>query len=76
MSDEEKTPISQRSKWLALAWWIQIPIVSVVYFVVSKEPFSEKLILIYLAIVSIIANAVGYESRSEAAKAKENQEGR
>lgn len=51
-------------------WWAQVPVVCVGYWLISKEPTVEKSILVYLAAVSIIANAVSYAGKSKAAEAK------
>jgi hypothetical protein len=51
-------------------WWAQLPIVCVGYWFVSKETTVEKAILVYLAAVSIIALAVSYSGKAEAAKAQ------
>lgn len=61
---------ASRAQFRAWMWWVQIPLVAIVYWLVSKEPWPEKLMLVYLAVVSIIAIAVTYEAKSEAAKAK------
>jgi hypothetical protein len=55
---------------MSWVWWAQVPIVAGVYWAVSKEAPVERLILIYLAVVSIIANAVSYAGKAQAAKAK------
>lgn len=55
---------------MSWVWWVQAPVVAVVYWLVSEEPVSEKAILVYLAVVSIVANAVSYASKAKAAEAK------
>jgi len=55
---------------MSLLWWAQVPLVTILYWSISSEPLSEKLILVYLADVSIIANAVTYSSKQKAAEAK------
>lgn len=61
---------AKRARIMSFVWWIQVPIVCIVYWFISKEPPIEKMILIYLAGVSIIANAVSYATKSEAAKSE------
>lgn len=53
--------------WL---WWAVLPVLSVTYWLVSKEPAIEKAMLVFLADVSVIANAVSYASKAQAAEAK------
>lgn len=53
--------------WL---WWAQMPIVCLGYWLISDTAPIEKAILVYLAAVSIIAIAVTYASKAEAAEAK------
>lgn len=60
---------------MELVWWVQAPVVCIGYVVVSKEPLTERLILAYLAFVSIAAMAVGYGAKGEAAKAKDEAGG-
>lgn len=55
---------------MSWVWWAQVPLITLVYWLVSKEPVIEKLILVYLADVSIVANAVSYASKSKALEAK------
>ncbi len=61
---------AKRAMRLSYLWWVQVPIISVVYWLISKEPMIEKVILTYLADVSIIANAVSYASKAKALEAK------
>lgn len=61
---------ARRAQIMSVFWWVQVPIVTIVYWLVSNEPMIEKLILTYLADVSIIANAVSYATKSKSAEAK------
>lgn len=61
---------AKRAMIMSWVWWAQVPIVCGGYWMVSKEDSIEKLILVYLAAVSIIANAVSYASKAQAAEAK------
>lgn len=56
-------------KW-AWFWWANLPVVMLGYWFTSKEAPVEKVILIYLAAVSIIALAATYESKAKGAEAK------
>lgn len=58
---------AKRARRMSWVWWVQIPIVSVIYWF---ELVPEKAMLIYLANVSIVANAVSYASKQKAAEAK------
>ena len=68
---EEAKAESKRATIMSWVWWIQVPIVCVGYWMISEEPTVEKFILVYLAAVSIIANAVSYASKAQAAEAKQ-----
>lgn len=61
---------ARRATVMSWVWWAQVPIVCVGYWLISSEPAIEKSILVYLAAVSIIANAVSYASKAQAAEAK------
>lgn len=61
---------ARRARIMSLVWWVQVPVICVTYFFVSSAPLSERLMLIYLAAVSIVANAVSYATKSKAAEAK------
>jgi flagellar basal body-associated protein FliL len=61
---------AKRATLMSWVWWVQLPLVCIVYWFISKEPVAEKLMLIYLAAVSIIAIAVTYASKAQAAEAK------
>ena len=61
---------ARRATIMSWVWWVQVPIVCIGYWFVSQEPSIEKAILVYLAAVSIIANAVSYASKAQAAEAK------
>ena len=61
---------ARRAQRLAWVWWALVPIVTVVYWFVSKEATIEKAMLVFLADVSIVANAVSYETKAKAAEAK------
>jgi hypothetical protein len=61
---------ARRATVMSWIWWAQVPVVCVGYWLISKEPSVEKFILVYLAAVSIIANAVSYASKAKAAEAK------
>jgi multidrug efflux pump subunit AcrA (membrane-fusion protein) len=61
---------AKRARIMSWIWWAQVPIVCLTYWFISKEPSVEKMILVYLAAVSIVANAVTYSGKSEAAEAK------
>lgn len=63
----------REARWARLAslfWWVQVPIVCGGYWVLSSAPTSEKLILVYLAAVSIIALAATYSAKAKASEAK------
>lgn len=61
---------ARRARIMSIVWWAQLPVLTVVYWLVSREPVSEKAILVYVADVSIIANAVSYSAKATAAGAK------
>jgi hypothetical protein len=61
---------ARQARRMSMVWWAQVPLVTIVYWLISHEPLSEKLILVYLADVSIIANAVSYSGKAKAAEAK------
>lgn len=65
----------RRATVMSWVWWAQVPVVAGVYWLVSKEPPIERAILIYLAVVSIIANAVSYAGKAQAAKAEKAANG-
>lgn len=50
-------------------WWANLVWVAAYWFV-SKEPWPERLMLCYLAAVSIIALAATYGAQKKAAEAK------
>lgn len=62
---------ARRARTMSWIWWAQVPIVCVGYWIISSQPPIEKSILVYLAAVSIIANAVSYSGKQKAAEAKE-----
>lgn len=62
---------ARRALWLSRVWWAQVPVVAGVYWSVSTEPTIERAMLVYLALVSIIANAVSYASKAKALEAKQ-----
>jgi hypothetical protein len=66
---EAKAEARTAKRW-AWFWWVQLPVVCVGYWFISEEPTAERLILIYLAAVSIIALAATYEAKAQAAEAK------
>lgn len=66
---DEANKEQRRATILSWVWWVQAPVIAITYFFISDAPLSEKLMLIYLAVVSIIANAVSYASKAQAAKA-------
>lgn len=61
---------ARRATILEWFWWANLPIVCGGYAIVSKEPLVERVILIYLAAVSIIALAATYGAQAKAAEAK------
>lgn len=61
----------RRARRLELLWWSQLPVVCAGYWFLSSEPAEEKAILVYLAAVSIIALAVSYGAKGEAARAEQ-----
>ena len=61
---------ASRAKIMSWVWWAQMPIVGVVYWIISTAPPIEKAILVYLAELSIIAIATTYETKQKAAEAK------
>lgn len=65
---------AKRATIMSWIWWAQVPIVTGVYWLISAEPTVEKAILVYLADVSIIANAVSYAGKAQASKAKQAAE--
>ncbi len=67
----EAARVARRAQILSWVWWAQVPIITITYWLVSTEPMIEKLLLVYLADVSIIANAVSYAGKSQAAEAKQ-----
>ena len=68
---EEARREARRATYLSWFWWVQVPLVCGVYWVVSKEPGIERFMLVYLAGVSIVANAVNYGTKAKSAEAKE-----
>jgi len=56
---------------MSAVWWVQVPLVSVAYWLISTEQPIEKAMLVYLACVSLIANAVTYSGKATAAEAKQ-----
>jgi hypothetical protein len=62
---------ARRATILSWVWWAQLPIVCVAYWFISSEEPIEKAMLVYLAAVSIIAIAVTYGGKAQAAEAKE-----
>lgn len=67
---EEARKEATRARTMSWFWWLQVPVVCLGYWIISKEPTVEKFILVYLAAVSIIANAVSYSGKQKAAEAK------
>ena len=65
---EEARKEARRAQLMSWFWWIQVPIVCGTFYF---EIIDEKVILTYLAAVSIIANAVSYSGKQKAAEAKE-----
>lgn len=61
---------AHRATVMSWVWWAQVPIVCLGYWMISVAAPIEKAILVYLAAVSIIANAVSYASKAQAAKAE------
>lgn len=74
MSDDDKIEEAKaearRALLMSKVWWAQVPIITIGYWLISKEPPIEKVILTYLADVSIIANAVTYAGKAKGAEAK------
>jgi hypothetical protein len=68
---EEARRQARRAQFLSWLWWVQVPIVCGLYWIISTEQPVEKAILVYLAAVSIVANAVSYSGKSQAAEAKQ-----
>lgn len=62
---------ARRAQIMSWAWWTLVPIVTVGYWLISKEPPIERVMLVFLADVSIIANAVSYASKAKALEAKQ-----
>lgn len=58
---------ARQARRMAILWWVQLPLVCGTYYF---ELLSDKVILTYLAAVSIIAIAVTYSSKAKAAEAK------
>ena len=67
---EEAAKEARRARALSIFWWVQVPLVGGVYWIVSDEPLIERAMLIYLALVSIIANAATYSAKRTAAEGK------
>lgn len=67
-----KTPEEQadRARRWSIFWWAQAPIVCGAFLVLSSEPMPERLMLAYLAFVSIAAMAVTYSGKAKAADAQ------
>lgn len=61
---------AHRAEIMSVLWWLQVPIITIVYWMISKEPPIEKVILTYLADVSIIANAVSYATKAKALRSE------
>lgn len=61
---------ARRAQIMSWIWWAIMPIVCGIYWFVSKEPPIEKMILVFLAAVSIVANAVTYSGKAKASEAK------
>jgi hypothetical protein len=67
---EQADTEARRATIMSWVWWAQLPLVLITYWFVSTEPTPEKLMMMYLAAVSIIAIAVTYASKAKAAEAK------
>lgn len=67
---EEAQSEARRSKHTAWFWWANLPVFLPAYWLLSQEPWPEKVMLCYLAAVSIIALAVTYESKAKGSEAK------
>lgn len=61
---------ARRARVTSLVWWAMMPVVCVTYWFVSTERPIEKAMLVFLAAVSIIANAATYSAKAKAAEAK------
>jgi hypothetical protein len=72
-TDEAKEAASEarRAQIMSWVWWALIPLVSVAYWVISSEAGIEKAMLVFLADVSLVANAVSYASKAKALEAKQ-----
>ena len=68
-ADEAKRE-AHRAHVIEWVWWANLPAVEGAYWFVSKEPLAEKLMLMYLAAVSIIALAATYGAKAKGAEAK------
>jgi hypothetical protein len=62
---------ARRAKIMSWIWWAMMPVVCIVYWFISEEESIEKAMLVFLAAVSIIANAVSYSGKAQAAEAKQ-----
>lgn len=67
---EEAHKEARRAQHLSWLWWGLVPIVCVTYWLVSKAEYPERAMLVVLAAVSFIANAVSYSGKQKAAEAK------
>lgn len=61
---------AQKSRWLSWFWWLNLPVVCITYWFVSKEPYPERAMFVYLAAVSVIALAATYSAKAKAEKAE------
>jgi hypothetical protein len=61
---------------LSRIWWIQAPIALPAYLYVSKEEWPERVMLAYLAFVSIAAMGATYAGKKEANDAKKAAQGK
>lgn len=61
---------ARRAKHTAWFWWANLPVFLPGYWALSEAPVTEKIMLMYLAAVSIIALAATYESKAKGAEAK------
>lgn len=61
---------ARRAHILSLIWWATIPVLTIAYWLVSKEPPSERVINLVIADVSFAAMAVTYAGKEQAAEAE------
>ena len=67
---EQANSEARRARRMSIIWWVQCPLVALLYWWTSSQLVAEKLMLTYLAEVSVIALAVSYATKAKSAEAK------